>query len=113
METLEKSLSHVVHEFDHEKLKLGDKSRVENESAMTEITKLQRIVALKSKEMKKVKRLAKNILDQRTEVERFFLEALEHVKKEIVANRQVIVFKESSFVCLVSFRGSLSAHHSL
>lgn len=42
---------------------------------------------LKTKEMNKVKRLARNILEQRTEIERFFLEALEHVKKEIAANQ--------------------------
>ncbi len=70
-----------------ERQHLIEKARIENESAKTEISKLQRIIQLKSKEMNKVKKLAKNILDQRTEMERFFLESLQHVKMEIAANR--------------------------
>ena len=87
MSTLEKSLTHVVGQFELEQQALVEKTMVETESARIEITKLQRMVELKSKEMNKVKKLARNILDQRTEVERFFLESLEEVKKEIVANR--------------------------
>ncbi len=87
IETLEKSLSHVVHEFESERVALVEKHRIATESATVEISKLQRTVDLKTKEMNKVKKLAKNILDQRTEMERFFLEALEHVKLEIAANR--------------------------
>lgn len=87
VETLEKSLSHVVREFETEHLNLKEKARIANESSTVEIAKLMRIVDLKTKEMNKVKRLAKNILDQRTEMERFFLEALEQVKMEIASNR--------------------------
>ena len=87
MSTLEKSLTHVVGQFELEQQALVEKTMVETESARIEISKLQRMVELKSKEMNKVKKLARNILDQRTEVERFFLESLEEVKKEIVANR--------------------------
>ena len=48
---------------------------------------LQHRCDLQSREMNHVKRLARRILDQRTEVEQFFLDALAHVKKEIAANR--------------------------
>lgn len=85
--TLENSLSHVVREFEAEQTTLCERSRVEMESAHVEISKLQRTVELKTKEMNKVKKLARNILEQRTEIERFFLESLEQVKKEIMANR--------------------------
>ena len=37
-----------------------------------------------------MKKLARKILDQRTEVEEFFLNALAHVKKEIETNRSVL-----------------------
>ena len=87
IETLEKSLSHVVHEFETEQTALLQRAKIENESATNEIKKLQRTLELKTKEKAKIKKLAKNILDQRTEMERFFLEALEHVKLEIAANR--------------------------
>ena len=89
IETLEKSLSHVVHEFETEQTSLMQMSQIKNESATNEIKKLQRTLEMKTKETTKIKKLAKNILDQRTEMERFFLEALEHVKLEIAANRWV------------------------
>ena len=87
METLETSLSHIVREFETERRALVTKAQIENEASKVEIAKLQRTVDLKTREMNKVKKLAKNILDQRTEMERFFLEALEQVKSEISANR--------------------------
>ena len=84
---MEKSLSHVVNEFETERKELVLKAQIENESSRVEISKLQRTVDLKTREMNKVKKLARNILEQRTEMERFFLEALEQVKIEIAANR--------------------------
>ena len=87
VETLEASLSHVVREFETERGQIVERGQIKSESATNEIVKLQRTVDLKTKEMTKVKRLARNILDQRTEMERFFLEALEQVKLEIAANR--------------------------
>lgn len=87
VQTLEKSLNHVVSEFETEQMSTIEKTKTETESARVEIIKLQRTIDLKTKEMNKVKKLAKNILDQRSEIERFFLESLEYVKKEIVANR--------------------------
>ena len=85
--TLEQSLSHMAREFTTEKRAIMERSRIETEASKIELAKLQRVIELKTKEMNKVKRLAKNILDQRTELERFFLESLEHVKREIAANQ--------------------------
>ena len=77
----------MVREFESDRQALVSKAQVENESSRVEISKLQRTVDLKTREMNKVKKLAKNILEQRTEMERFFLEALEQVKNEIATNR--------------------------
>ena len=85
--TLEHSLSHMAREFTSEKRAINERSRIETEASKIELAKLQRVIELKTKEMNKVKRLAKNILDQRTELERFFLESLEQVKQEITANQ--------------------------
>lgn len=74
-------------EFDTTRKDILSKARIENEASKIEIAKLQRVIELKTKEMNKVKRLAKNILDQRTELERFFLESLEQVRIEIAANQ--------------------------
>lgn len=87
IQTLEKSLSHMSREFNTEKRTIVQQARTENEAAKIELAKLQRVIDLKTREMNKVKRLAKNILDQRTELERFFLESLEQVRNEINANQ--------------------------
>jgi len=87
IKTLEKSLSHVVREFETEKKAIVHRSDVENEAGKVELVKLQRVIELKTREMNKVKRLAKNILDERTELERFFLMSLDQVKAEVAANQ--------------------------
>ena len=81
----------MVREFDTDRQSLIAQAKVENDSARVEIAKLQRTVDLKTKEMNRVKKLAKNILDQRTEMERFFLDSLEHVKMEIASTRSVLL----------------------
>lgn len=45
------------------------------------------MLELRNKEMNKVKKLAKNILEQRSEIERFFLDSLDYVKQQIITNR--------------------------
>ncbi|XP_033097175.1 basal body-orientation factor 1-like [Anneissia japonica] len=85
--SLETALSHMVKEFEREREIVVSKASIETESSKVEIAKLLRTVEMRSKEMNKVKRLAKAVLDQRTEMEQFFLDSLELVKKEIVANR--------------------------
>ena len=57
-------MSHVVREFEQERQIVVRKAHVETEAGRVEITKLMRTIELQSKEMKKVKRLAKTILDQ-------------------------------------------------
>jgi hypothetical protein len=76
-----------VREFEVEQTSLVAKTSIETESSRAEIAKLQKMLELKTREMTKVKKLARNILEQRTETERFFLEALNDVKKEIAAHR--------------------------
>ncbi|KAK6166409.1 hypothetical protein SNE40_023106 [Patella caerulea] len=88
VETLENSLTHVVREFDTEKSKMSLTAISEDPSGLkVELTRLQRIMELKSREMVKIKRLAKTILDQRTELENFFMSALEDVKSEIAKEK--------------------------
>lgn len=87
VQNLETSLSHMVQEFEREGQIVSHKAHVQTEASKVEITKLMRTVEMQTKEMNKVKKLAKSILDQRTEMEQFFLDSLEIVKKEIFANR--------------------------
>ena len=80
-------MSHVVREFETERKSIVQQSDVKNEAGQVELVKLQRVIELKTREMNKVKRLAKNILDQRSELERFFLMSLDQVKAEVAANQ--------------------------
>lgn len=87
IQLLENSLTQFINEFDLERKNLLDQARIEHESSRDEIIKLQRTLELKTKEMNQIKKLAKIIIDQRTQVETFFLDALQHVKKQITMNR--------------------------
>ena len=51
-------------------------------------TGLKQLLKLKNRELKNIRKLAQTILDQRTEVEQYFLEALEQVKSEIRQKRE-------------------------
>ena len=64
MQNLETSLSHMVQEFEREGQIVSHKAHVQTEASKVEITKLMRTVEMQTKEMNKVKKLAKSILDQ-------------------------------------------------
>uniref|UniRef100_M4AKZ6 Uncharacterized protein n=1 Tax=Xiphophorus maculatus TaxID=8083 RepID=M4AKZ6_XIPMA len=57
------------------------------QASQVELDKLQKLLAMREKEMQHVKQLAKTIVDKRREVEEFFHEALNHVRQEIVASK--------------------------
>uniref|UniRef100_A0A8B9QFT9 Basal body-orientation factor 1 n=1 Tax=Apteryx owenii TaxID=8824 RepID=A0A8B9QFT9_APTOW len=88
VEKLEKALCHMTREFETETQRMQHQALIQNEAGMVEVKKLQQLLEMKDREMNQVKKLARNILDERTEVERFFLGALEHMKQEIIASRR-------------------------
>ncbi|XP_023483849.1 basal body-orientation factor 1 isoform X2 [Equus przewalskii] len=85
--SLETALSCMTREFESEVLKLQQQAEIENQAGQVEIDKLQQLLQMKDREMNRVKKLAKNILDERTEVESFFLDALHQVKQQILFSR--------------------------
>ena len=87
VQSLEQSLTVVIREFEHEKQLLEERQAQQLASSSSELVTLKRRCELQEREMNHVKRLARKILQERSEVEQFFLEALAHVKKEIAANR--------------------------
>ncbi|XP_052595268.1 basal body-orientation factor 1 isoform X1 [Peromyscus californicus insignis] len=86
--SLENALTYMTTEFEAEILKLQQKAAIENQAGHVEIDKLQQLLQMKDREMNRVKKLAKNILDERSEVEQFFLDALSQVKQQILVNRK-------------------------
>ncbi|KAM4853247.1 basal body-orientation factor 1 isoform 1-T2 [Thomomys bottae] len=85
---LENALTFMTREFEAEILKLQQQATIENQAGLVEIDKLQQVLQMKDREMNRVKKLARNILDERTEVENFFLDALHQVKQQIIVSRK-------------------------
>ncbi|XP_042301527.1 basal body-orientation factor 1 isoform X2 [Sceloporus undulatus] len=85
---LETAVNHMAREFKTEVQITQQKALVQNQAGQVEIDKLQQLLEKKEREMSRVKKLARNILDERTEVEKFFLDALEQVKQEIITSRK-------------------------
>ncbi|KAK5916715.1 hypothetical protein CgunFtcFv8_011669 [Champsocephalus gunnari] len=65
-----------------------EKALVTIQASQVELDKLQKVLHMRERELAHVKRLASSIVDQRTELEQFFHEALTQVKQEIMASRQ-------------------------
>ncbi len=87
LELLEKSIAQMAREFEAERTKLIGRCGVELEATREEVTRLRQEIEARRKETNKVKKLARNILEQRTDVERFFLDSLDFVKQQVITNR--------------------------
>jgi len=87
LELLERSVAQMAREFEAERTKLAGRCGVELEASREELGRLRRELEARGREMAKVKKLAKNILEQRTDVERFFLDSLDFVKQQVLTNR--------------------------
>jgi hypothetical protein len=96
-----------MNEFNRERHELVEQARIEHESSRDEIIGLQRTLELKSKEMIEVKKLGKTLIEQRTELETFFLDALQYVKKQIALNRTQ--YRKDAFHAYQN--RMLTAHH--
>lgn len=87
VEKLEKVLGHMAAEFETAKQQMKQEIELRMATSQVEIERLGAVVKLKDKEMNRVKKLAKNILDERTDVEMFFLQSLEEVRQQIAYSR--------------------------
>jgi hypothetical protein len=85
---LERSLSQVVRDFEKERELDSIKSKQKLEEVSMANNGLKQLLKLKNRELKNIRKLAQTILDQRSEVEQYFLEALEQVKTEIRQKRE-------------------------
>lgn len=57
------------------------------QASQVELDKLQKVLAMREKELRHIKQLASAVVAKRQELEEFFHEALAHVRKEIKADR--------------------------
>merc|ERR1712093_286598 len=79
---MEKELKSVHQKAEEEKASIHRALSEKLAARDADIKVLQEEVRLKSRDLRQVRSLAQMILDQRSEIETFFLEAIEQVKKE-------------------------------
>uniref|UniRef100_A0A3Q2UK22 Basal body orientation factor 1 n=1 Tax=Fundulus heteroclitus TaxID=8078 RepID=A0A3Q2UK22_FUNHE len=84
--SLERALEEISRRLEQQEEK-EKRNLVTIQASQVELDKLQKLLAMKDKEMQRVKQLARTIVDKRKEAEEFFHEALDHVRQEIVASR--------------------------
>lgn len=84
---LEQSLEQKDRKFEQKESEEKEKTTVRAQASQVELEKLQKVLELRDKELGHIKRLAGTIVEQRSELEQFFHEALAQVKEEITANR--------------------------
>ncbi|XP_062863286.1 basal body-orientation factor 1 [Trichomycterus rosablanca] len=87
VETLEKAMVIKASEFEHEKAVVLERAVVRTQAGSVELEKLQKLLVMREQEMSRVKRLARNIVEQRSELELFLHEALAQVKQEILTSQ--------------------------
>ncbi|XP_072545620.1 basal body-orientation factor 1-like [Salminus brasiliensis] len=85
--TLEQALGIMAAEFEQEKTAVLERAVVSTQASGVELEKLQKLLSMREREMSRVKQLARGIVEQRTELELFFHEALAQVKQEITASQ--------------------------
>ncbi|XP_049319983.1 basal body-orientation factor 1 isoform X1 [Astyanax mexicanus] len=85
--TLEQALGIMAAEFEQEKTVVQERAVVSTQASSVELEKLQKLLSMREREMSRVKRLARGVVEQRTELELFFHEALAQVKQEIIASQ--------------------------
>jgi chromosome segregation ATPase len=79
----ENEISQISHDHEKEKEMMMDQFNLQFQDKASELNNLREQVRVRSKELKNMKALAQMILDQRSDVEQFFLESLEQIKEEV------------------------------
>ncbi|CAK9017981.1 Basal body-orientation factor 1 (Coiled-coil domain-containing protein 176) [Durusdinium trenchii] len=88
VKSLERTLTQTIREADRARIEVEADHARKIENLQLEVSGLKQLVKLKNKELRNIRGLSQVILDQRTEVEQYFLEALDQVKKEVKLQRE-------------------------
>lgn len=104
IQILEKSLSQIVQDFEKEKVLLKKQNEEVISNQRDELDMLKEDSRQKSKELKMLKSLAAVVIEQRSDIEQFFLEALEQIKEEIRKKVSLTLFPPNVIICIGSGR---------
>jgi|AntAceMinimDraft_5_1070358.scaffolds.fasta_scaffold51167_1 hypothetical protein len=85
--SLEASIAQIVSDFGDERRRLTGDTREAKAVASDDIAGMQRLLKLRTRELANIKRLAAEVVRQRGEVERFMIDSLEAVKRQLADER--------------------------
>ncbi len=98
MFTLEQALASMVAEFELEKADIKQRAAVRSQAGGVELDKLQKLLSVRDRELSRVKRIARSVVEQRSDMEVLFHEALNHVKQEMLMHRCPSAFIHSLYL---------------
>merc|ERR1719440_2456635 len=84
---VEEVVKEAGRKFQGEKTRLRKTMAKDLEEQTLDAAGLRQLLKLKNRELRQVRHLAQTIVEQRTEVEQYFLEALDDIKEQICARR--------------------------
>mmetsp|Transcript_10540 Transcript_10540/g.15406 ORF Transcript_10540/g.15406 Transcript_10540/m.15406 type:complete len:517 (+) Transcript_10540:980-2530(+) len=100
VKTTQTTLNHVVKKHQEEKHKLKKAHELESENHSQEVEQLKNLLRVRTTELYNLRKLAKNVVKQRSELELFFMECLNDIKKaklrEMKKKRATMERKEST-----------------
>jgi chromosome segregation ATPase len=101
----EAELTQITADFEKEKDNMIEQFNIQFQEKMAEFNNLREQVKIRSKELKNMKGLAQMILDQRSDVEQFFLESLEQIKEEV--QKRIIAEGKTKKLPLIGQKGKV------
>lgn len=87
MTALESVLNHMIRELSDERQEILSGCDALHEATRHQMVSLQMEVDSKTRECSRIRKLARRVLVERNEIERFFLESLDYVRQEIQLNQ--------------------------
>lgn len=87
--SLEAALSNVIRDFDDERARLIERADGLTMETRADLGAATRALTLKTAENKRIRHLARYVVEQRSELEVFFHEALDEIRAEIARSRQL------------------------
>eukprot|EP00055_Hartaetosiga_balthica_P006568 m.20860 g.20860 ORF g.20860 m.20860 type:complete len:503 (-) comp5292_c0_seq2:185-1693(-) len=87
--SLEQRLSESMRSHAHQLMELREEAEDDMKELKYNLELTQQSLNLKGAELRRIKTLARNVLHQRTLVEQFFLDSINHVRKQIAHSRAV------------------------
>jgi len=84
---LELAISNMINDFDSARTQVEENTKLQLANSNGEIQNLEKLLSMKSREANRVKLVARNIIEQRSDLEVFFHEALRQIREEISSSR--------------------------